>query len=287
MRPFLGIDITEDQKNEQQNGKEFLSAEPSAAMSAALDTSSERAINMIAQSKLPLFIRVLHWICGAVGGIILLGILKAVTGADRVSFAEAYQNAGWLFWLGGICLVAWQALKIVSRRKEKCVMESDESDAILSNWNTIADTIFAELDVPADAQTVDLLSFTYKIKNGMAVARTRGMDVTPYHNMEYRMFTDHEALHIANVEGRYSFPRSSFRAIRTVTKGIWIPVWNKETAPNQEPYKQFKLSTNNYGHLHVKQHYILELDYLGESWGIYFPNYELSAFEAMTGLHAE
>lgn len=286
-KPFLGIDITENSKNSQPNGMEVLTAKPSAALSAALDTSSEHVVNMVEDAKLSLMIRILHWICGAVGGIILIGILKAMTGSDRVSLTEAYQNAAWLFWLGGGCLAVWMILKLVGGRKAQRVMESDESQYLISNWNRITDAVFAELDVPPDAQVVDLLSFTYKTKNDMPAARTRGMDITPYQNKEFQIFADQEQIHFVNLDGKYSFPRSALRTIRRISKGIWIPDWNKDIAPNEEPYKQFKLSTNNYGHLHVKPYYVLELDHLGEEWGIYFPNYELTKMEALTGLQTE
>ena len=43
MKPFLGIDITTNKKNEESHGKEFLTATPSAALSTFLETNSENA----------------------------------------------------------------------------------------------------------------------------------------------------------------------------------------------------------------------------------------------------
>lgn len=107
MKPFLGIDLTTNKKNEQMNGEEFIVARPNFSLTQSLESSSENVDETIKKSKLPLPIRIGHWICGAVGTLIAIGIIKALGGEDGVSLSEAYQNASWLFWLGGACLAAW------------------------------------------------------------------------------------------------------------------------------------------------------------------------------------
>jgi len=37
MKPFLGIDLTTNKKNDQLNGNDFLAAKPSLALSQALE----------------------------------------------------------------------------------------------------------------------------------------------------------------------------------------------------------------------------------------------------------
>ena len=53
MKPFLGIDLTNDKKNEQNNGSEFLVQTPSPALANALEQSTEKAENTVARAKLP------------------------------------------------------------------------------------------------------------------------------------------------------------------------------------------------------------------------------------------
>lgn len=45
MKPFLGIDVTENKKNEQSNGEEFLLAKISPEMSQELAASMESAMD--------------------------------------------------------------------------------------------------------------------------------------------------------------------------------------------------------------------------------------------------
>lgn len=284
MKPFLGIDLTADKKNDQPNGAVFLAAQPSSALTQALEHSSKNAEATIKQSRLPLPLRIVQWICGALGGLIAIGILRAL---GNVTIVEAYHNASWLFWIGGGCLVIWMILKLLSIGKEKAVLGTEESTHTLSRLENTCDAIYSELSVPANAREVDILSFYYKMKGEEIKVCEKGMQTAAYLNPVYRVFADSENLYIANLEGKYSFPLTRIKGIRTVKKHIRIAGWNKDDSFNKGFFKQFKLTTDNYGCIHCKYYHILEIDQNGESWGIYFPCYELPVFEILTGRKAE
>ncbi|MCH5190947.1 MAG: hypothetical protein J1F23_02140 [Oscillospiraceae bacterium] len=287
MKPFLGIDITENKKNEHLNGNEFTVSIAPLAMTNALESTSEDGIELFKKAQLPLPIRIGHWICGAISVLIIIGLTNAILDEDGISLSQAYSNVPWLFWLGGICLLVWLVLAVVSRKKASSVMKSDESERVSSKLNALADSIYAELGVPADAADVDILSFTYKLKNGEPVAKEQGLNPNAYNNPEFKIFVSDGQLFLVDLEKKYSFPLSELRAIRTVKKNIAIPIWNKETPYNKGIYKQYKLGVDQFANIHVKPYHILELEHGGETWGIYFPNYELPTFETLTGLKAE
>ena len=92
---------------------------------------------------------------------------------------------------------------------------------------------------------------------------------------------------MANVESVYAFKRSELKTIKTVNKRISIPTWNKEEEPTAGAFKQYKLAVNNIGNIFFKPYHILEVEHNGETFGIYFPPYELATFEKLTGLKAE
>ena len=275
MKPFLGIDLTTDKDNEQCNGTEFLVQATSAALANALDASSEKAEKTIEAAKLPLLFRIIQFICGITALLIASGILKA-----DASFAEGYRNAPWLYWTAGICAVIWLILWLLSKQKAKTVLETEESAQTLSHLESTARAIYQELSVPDDAIDIDVLFFFYKIKNG-EIKPVEQAFVT-YFNPEFKIFTDEENLYLANLEGKYAFPLSSIVKIHTVKKHIRIAGWNKEVKFNKGIYKQYKLTTDNYGCIHCKQYHILEIHHQGESYGIYFPCYELAALEECT-----
>lgn len=277
MKPFLGIDLTTNKKNEQFNGIEFLAAKPSSALAQALAQSSEKAEKTVEESKLPQFFRVLQVICGITAALFVGGILKA-----DVSLAEGYQNAPWIYWTAGICLVVWLVLKMLGIQKAKSVLSADENTQVFSNWEGIANAVYAELAVPADAKEVDILSFFYKVKDGNIKVCEKGLQIAQYINPVFKVFSDSENLYLANLEGKYAFPLSSIVSIRTVKKHIRIAGWNKKEKFNKGIYKHYKLTTDNYGCIHCKYYYILEINHYGESWGIYIPCYELPIFEELT-----
>lgn len=277
MKPFLGIDLTTNKKNDEPNGREFLVAKPSLALSQTLEQSHKHADETLAQSKLPKFFRIMQFFCGITAALIFSGILRA-----DVSLSEGYQNAPGLFWTFGICLVIWLVLKLLSLQKEKSVMGADENAQVFSRLENTANAVFAELAVPPDAKEVDVLSFFYKMKDGEVKVCEKGVQITQYFNPVYKLFFDSEYLYLANLEGKYAFPLSTIVGIRPVKKHIRIAGWNKEVPFNKGIYKQYKLTSDNYGCIHCKSYGILELNHNGQIWGIYFPNYELPMIQEVT-----
>lgn len=274
MKPFLGIDLTMNKKNEQINGQEFLIQTPSAALTTSFETSSDKVEERIELAQLPLLFRGVQAICGMVALISIAAILKA-----DISFVEGYKNAPGLYWASGICAVVWLTLWIITRLKAKTVLETDESEQIFSHLDGAAEAIYRDLNVPADAKDVDLLMFYYKLKNDNIKVCEKGMQIAQYFNPEFKVFGDKDYLYFVNLEGKYAFPLSSIVKMHTIKKRIRIAGWNKEEQYNKGVYKQYKLTIDNYDCIHCKKYYILEINHNGESWGIFIPEYEWHVFE--------
>lgn len=284
MKPFLGIDLTQNKKNEQINGEEFLVMRPSAAMAQSFEQSSKRAEETIERSKLPLPLRIIQLICGGLGAILAVSLLRAL---GNISLEQAYKNAPWVFWSCGICLLIAGILKIISTQKEKTVLETDESAQILTNLESMSHAVYAELSVPSNAKDVDLLSFFYKRNKDRIKVCEKGFQLAPYFNPEFKVFNDTDNLYIANLEGKYAFPISSLVSIHTVKKHIRITGWNKNKGFGEGIYKQYKLTSDNMGCIHCRQYHIIEVHHNGKIYGIYIPSYELPVWEGLTGLKAE
>lgn len=274
MKPFLGIDLTENKHNEEPNGAEFLVQSPSDALRQALETSSDQAANTLGRSKLPLPLRILQYICGLLALLIGGAILNA-----EVSLAEGYRNAAWLYWTCGGCAVIWLTLWLLSRKKARSVLETDESAQTFSHLEGVVNAVFQELGVPDSARTVDILFFFYKRRNGEIKLVEKAI-AAQYFNPEFKLYGDSHRIYLASLDGTYAFPRASIRQLRTVKKHIRIAAWNKDQAHNKGIYKPYKLTTDSYGCIHCRQYHILEVEHRGETFGIYIPCYELPAFEA-------
>lgn len=287
MKPFLAVDITENKNNETINGSEFIAENASQLHSQAFDNASEDVTNLAEKAKLPLPVRAVHWICGFVGTILLIGIIKSGRGDDGLSVAQAYQNAPLIFWASGICLAVWLVLTIIGRKREKDIVESTEGDNTMRRLEAAADSIFEEFRVPKTAEKVDILGLTYKMKNGEPVAKEIGFNPTAYIFAEFRAYVQDGNLFLADLEHKYAFPLAELTKIRTVKKSIAASGWNKEVRPTKGEYKPYKMQIDDFDCVHFKPYHILELVHNGEAWGIYFPCYELKVFEKLTGLIAE
>lgn len=287
MKPMFGINLSTNKNNMQPNGEEFLVAKPSSAMIQAFEKSAEKAAQTVEKSRFPLWLRITQWICGALGMLFAVTLFRVMLDPESVGLSQAYQNAPYIFWVGGIGLLAWICLKLMGGRRQKEILTSEEGNHAISNLQGSCDAIYAELCVPADAKDVDVLQFFYKEKDGNIKVCEKPMQLTPYFNAIYRVFADSQSLYLCDLEGKYEFPLSQLKGIRCVKKRISIPGWNKDEALNKGEYKQYKLTIDGYGRIHCKSYCILEFACNEEIWGIYIPCYDVHIFEELTGLKAK
>ena len=238
MKPVFATDLTENKHNTEPNGREFLTQEPSDALSRRHEEMLGRMNETMEKSQLAKPLRVVEYVCSMGWLITLCAILRAVLTADHptAQLRLAYRNAPGVFWAFGVCLLVWAALRVLGRRKSRQVLETEESERVFARTENSMSAIFDELDVPHDAQEVDVLTFFYKEKGGEC-----------------------------------TFPRVSLRGIRRVNKRIRLESWNKEEPCNQGRYKAYKLSEGDNGLIYCKPYYILELDRAGERWGDILP----------------
>lgn len=285
MKPFAAIDLTNDKKNETVNGTEFLTKKPSAGLQQALESASAREEELQKRAQLPLVFRILQFFSHLIWIGCFIGLLKGL--ANVGSIQTIYQNAAWIIWLTVGCFALWVVLVLISYLRKKSVLGAEENQYDISREESIAKAIYAELGVPESARKADTFFFYYKIKNGKLKSIIKSTSVSIYATLSYQIYADEENLHLSSLDGEYTFPKASLKAIRTVKKHITFIGWNKDTPYNEGFYKQFKLRADQYGRIHANTYHILELEKDGEFWGIYFPCYELKTFEVLTGLKAE
>jgi hypothetical protein len=85
------------------------------------------------------------------------------------------------------------------------------------------------------------------------------------------------------MESVFSIPLSCLKEIRKVDKRIVFTNWNKEEPFNKGSFKPYKIREEKAGYS-CPCYYILDVEYQGELYGIYFPCYELDTFRQATGI---
>ena len=306
MKPFFGIDITDDKKNETMNAEPFVVAKPSAASALKIEREIEEVISEMKANykhagKHGWKSNVLVW-CAAIFAFVAL---FAVEFAVDVTLDVKKVAAVLLCWgvaavFVGVDLLLWR----LSRKTDRAAEWADDAPKPRGRKDAGADKgdvppssaaseIFAELRVPKTAKSVDVVGFKYREKRGRIRPRGRGgvNGVTVYPLFTFKGYVKDDALCFACTdEGVYAVPLSGIRAIRTVDKRLYLPCWTKGASLAHEKYKPYKLKTVRGRvdeNLRVGWYHVLEFVHNGETWGIWFPNYELPFFEKATGLKAD
>lgn len=289
MKPFGCIDITSNKKNERINGAEFIVESTSSGQTAALERATEQAEGLAKKARLPLPLRIVEWVTALLGLTLIIGFIRAIDESEGgLSLSEALENAYGVLVVGGISLLIAVILYLADLRLKKKVGQGSEFEQAASKLEGITANIGDELGIPENAVGVDLLTFCYIEKKGKISPKNMNWKGERYSNPEMKLFCEGDRLCLADLEHKYAIERTSLRAIRTVKKRIVLTNWNKDTHPCEGRFKVYKMAYDaRYNQIGLKPYHILEFEQNGEAWGIYFPCYELPAFEAMTGLKAE
>ena len=199
-------------------------------------------------------------------------------GAD-VGFSQALKNAPVMCITGMLSLILAAVIWFYSKMKQRKVYSDENAKAQMETLEKYADEAFENLGVPKDSSSiVDILLFSFKCKDDNVKITS-----PTFLNHVFRVYRDGYTLCIADVGSLYTFPYETFKTIRKVNKAAILSAWNKEEPFSKGEYKKYKIGQTNIG-ISSKPYYILEIEKDGETYGIYFPCYELPTFEALTGL---
>ncbi len=287
MKPFIGIDITENKNNDVINGKEFVVQETSKELYNAYDRATDEIGGFHKKATMPLWFRIIHRIIGIGALIVSTSLVKVVLNNDGIAtFVKVLKEMPWFVLIGVICWIAFGFMTYFGRKKIKEIAESDEFNHTQSKAESISNSIYAELGVPPQAPFVDVLSFQYKIKDGKLKPKGKEAKMVPFINIAFKIHSDGQKLYLTEMESKYAFELSELKGIKIIKERGVVQSWNKDEDYNKGEYKQYKITKNDYGY-YFKHYCILELEHNGELWEIYFPDYELPVFEQNTGLKAE
>lgn len=218
--------------------------------------------------SLPLYFRIIMYICGIAAAIIFLGTLNAVI--DGASFSQAYKNAPYLFYICGACLLIFLLLWGISRyliRKG----EKDPQLQIVAQQveNTVSES-FESLGVPAEAAEISVIAYIFKIKKGKEKPASPFMKFNVH---EMKIYSDEEKIYLADIDCVTAIPFSDVKQISENKKRIQFNEWTKNESFRSKKYKPYKIRAFQYG-FSVKT-YSLRINSGGTEAEIIIPNYDL------------
>ncbi len=282
MKPFLGIDVTNNLENEIRNSDELMTKATPPELLKKLEGATDRMNKVVKKAELPGFWQFIHFITGLLAFIFGIGVFGSLIFGN---FMKGFKNEPWLYFTFATCAVIWGILTLIGSKKKKKVYSTAESHKAKSDALGSFDEILSYLGVPADTEEIDILFCRYKIENGVPKVYESPTQ-NNFINLSYKIYKDAENLYLANSQGKFAFPLNSLRTIRTVNDGATIPYWYKEKTETSKEFKPYGFFKNRFGVSCIPNYHILELVANGELLWIYFPNYEIKTIENLTGLKA-
>ncbi len=286
MKPVFAINITENKNNDVSNAEAFICERISQVNKESLDRVSEENNKVLKKASLPLPLTVLRFASMLVSIICFRVFLNLHF--DGMTASELWNKAPALFVAFGVSVVVLFTVSFFGKSKRQKVMNSEESAIVSSRVDVVCRNIYAELGVTEQTPEVDILDFKYKEKKNDISFVANKMSQANFMNYPYKFYVSEDCLYLVSLEAKYRIPLTKTKGILKVNKNATIPayMWNKDVPFNSGYYKQFKIRRND-GYIFIKPYYILSFEHNGEEWGIYFPSYELTVFEKLTGLKAE
>lgn len=133
----------------------------------------------------------------------------------------------------------------------------------------------AEMGIPDDDVSVEILPFTYKIKGEKQIPEKK---VGQFDNSPMSMFVKNDRLCIFDGVGLYEIPLSDIKGYRTYDEDYRIEFWFKDEEPTDEKYAAYKLK--KCGILEYKTHTYHGVEVVSEATGEVFemlvPGYDLA-----------
>ncbi|HHU55529.1 MAG TPA: hypothetical protein GXZ48_02400 [Acholeplasmataceae bacterium] len=228
-------------------------------------------------------LNIFYYISLIVGLLCLAGIIRSLF---KVTFKEALRDAPVVFITGGFFLLVTLAIfiykKIRSRMKEIGPEHEKFEHEIL---NAIEESKKL-LNVPKDAEEIDVFVFHYKInKKGQVKIKTSPF--FQYLITKAFLYIKNNDLCIANLYEEIKVPLSSIIGIKKINKKAFAYGWNKEEVYNSEKYKKYKIKENNLGTLFIKPYYSVLIDDPIGKYEFFVPCYDIDKVVKLTNLEVE
>lgn len=285
MKPFYAVDVTSDPKNEQTNGREFIVAEPSAALLYSLERQNE-APEEPTVSKQDRMMKIIWSVSLFLGGAGVFLIVKSV-GEDLTALKTLYGQKPWLFWLAGICLMIAAVTNTFQKQKRHKQRQQEKENEDNFSLDDMMQAFYDDLGVPENALDTELLYFQYTGRDATFQIVEHPKRHYTHINHCFKAYANSKKLFLVNTIAKYAFPLDSLQAIRIVHKETRIPHWHKDERYNKGRYAQYGIKHCKGRCVACPTYCVLELLRDEQLWTITFPHYELPVFEALTGLKAK
>ena len=163
--------------------------------------------------------------------MVLAAVLKNL---GEKSFAEIMSNSSGLIIGAIISLVVGLGIYSYSIWKRKKGVSKDETETLETAVNDVEAKCKAELNIPADADAINVLVGVEEVNKSGEVKKTNYLPLNAF------IFIEDNAICFAFIDALYKIPTSDIVDIKQNKKLTFVG-WNKETEPKNNKYNDHKV----------------------------------------------
>lgn len=212
-------------------GENYLDRKLSEETTQLIEDKQEEVNSYNKKVTIPFWLSLVMYFCLMFPVMVLAAVLKNL---GEKSFAEIMSNSSGLIIGAIISLVVGLGIYSYSIWKRKKGVSKDETETLETAVNDVEAKCKAELNVPADADAINVLVGVEEVNKNGEVKKTNYLPLNAF------IFMEDNAICFAFIDALYKIPTSDIVDIKQNKKLTFVG-WNKETEPKNNKYNDHKV----------------------------------------------
>ena len=261
--------------------KEFVLREIDEDLSQNQEKITDKMEELEKRWSLPIWLTILRLVMVCLGAMDLCCLIMLLMSRGiGVFFNPLYS----VFLALGILLVAGGFIFFaVESSRKKRVEASPEYLEGIEYIKSLTKSSEEYLQLPEEKTKVDIFYYPYIMRDG----KKRDSGAFKYLCQSLYLFVEDGKLCLADSGAVFGIDLKLFRRMIIDPKKTSFAPWQKDVSFNKEPYKDYKISLDNYGIYHVRNACSVQFTKDEERHELIIPPYEIKHFEAILNLKAK
>ena len=212
-------------------GENYLDRKLSEETTQLIEDKQEEVNTYKNKVTIPFWLSLVMYFCLMFPVMVLAAVLKNL---GEKSFAEIMSNSSGLIIGAIISLAVGLGIYLYSIWKRKKGVSKDETETLETAVNDVEAKCKAELNIPADADAINVLVGVEEVNKNGEVKKTNYLPLNAF------IFMEDNAICFAFIDALYKIPTSDIVDIKQNKKLTFVG-WNKETEPKNNKYNDHKV----------------------------------------------
>lgn len=246
-------------------GENYLNRKLSEETTQLIEDKQEEVNSYNKKVTIPFWLSLVMYFCLMFPVMVLAAVLKNL---GEKSFAEIMSNSSGLIIGAIISLVVGLGIYLYSIWKRKKGVSKDETETLETAVNDVEAKCKAELNIPADADAINVLVGVEEVNKNGEVKKTNYLPLNAF------IFMEDNAICFAFIDALYKIPTSDIVDIKQNKKLTFVG-WNKETEPKNNKYNDHKVVVQS-GMFYTTMTYNVIVDNGFNQLAIIIPCYDIN-----------